>query len=94
MEIDKLRYPHIHLCLSCQAPFTLYYDGSKEPDIMYVCGYCGVTRRFGSMKNRPFTATEINERYEHLTCRIQEEMNTYLEPLIQRIIKIVEDANK
>jgi hypothetical protein len=90
MQIDKLPPGHIHLCLSCQAPYTLYY-GKKEPDMMYVC-HCGVERAFGNFKREPMTATELEERYRILGQQIQAEMCKVIEPFIQRIIKLVESS--
>jgi len=43
-EIDKIPPGHTHLCLKCQAPYTIYYHGIK-PDMIYI-SHCGEERDF------------------------------------------------
>jgi hypothetical protein len=42
--------------------------------------------------NEPMTATELEERYKILGAEIQNEMCKLLEPIIKKIIKLVEET--
>lgn len=85
--LDKLGVPNRHLCLSCQEPYTVYYNGKNEPAMVYTC-HCGVERRFGSLKNQqPMTATELNERYRMLGGEIQAVMCEAIAPIINNMIE-------
>lgn len=89
--IDKLPPPHLHLCLACQSPYHIYYNGNKEPDMMWTC-HCGVERAFGNYKKEPMTATELEERYRKLGEQIQAEMCKALEPILRKVINLLKES--
>lgn len=86
MQIDKLPPPHLHLCLSCQEPYTIYYNDTKEPDMMYVC-HCGVERAFGNFKK--IKAAKIDKEIEEWAGKVREAMTPFIKPILDRCIELL-----